>query len=788
MAGTPRPNRPRPVSALSRAVLALLLVAGAVLTAVAAAGQTPAGAAVAGPVTYSSTITIGAPPPSNFAGSGGGDGWAVALSSSQVFNVFHHAPQLQVACHEQSNAAPCWSSPKIITDAQGHNFSTSIGPGLYLDQSTGKLYVFVVRTSDSTAGVACIDTTKPAGDTGAQLFCGFTPLSAIGGADASAPAVSVSAPVQVGTDWYSYNELVGSSTDKLLCFNLVTDTACASQPYAVNSGGAPQASYTYSYPIGDAGTDIFIPAVSSGGVKLACFDTVTKASCSGSWPVNVSDALGSVYPYLSSQGTVEGICDPISEDPCFSLSGASLSTPPGMTAAIGSGQVYNGPAVTIGARVYVPDADTNEVGCYDYTAQASCADFPKAFSGLDLLYTVNTDPQRPSCLWVNSDNGVSQIQNFDAYTGGPCGAGSIRVLAQSIVAPQQACIPSNYTSLQILSPTRNTYGSGSVQFLDFDGNPIPGQANGTLDGSGSISLSGLDLTTKSPLPQFLITLSGVSGTPSKVVVRLTWTGTYSPDCTTGGQVVLGSQGYRLAASDGGVFDFGTSQYHGSMAGKPLAAPIVGIAATPDDQGYWLVGKDGGVFAFGDAGFHGSEGGKPLNAPIVGIASTPTGKGYWLVAADGGVFAFGDAGFHGSKGGQHLNAPIVGIAAAPSGQGYWLVGSDGGVFAFPSSGFHGSKAGSALNAPIVGIASSPSGNGYWLVAADGGVFAFGDAPFESSATNIHLNAPVRGIVPTQDGQGYWVGAADGGVFALGDANFFGSESGQPLVAPIVAEGG
>ena len=75
-----------------------------------------------------------------------------------------------------------------------------------------------------------------------------------------------------------------------------------------------------------------------------------------------------------------------------------------------------------------------------------------------------------------------------------------------------------------------------------------------------------------------------------------------------------------------------------------------------------------------------------------------------------------------------------------------------------------------------------------MAADGGVFAFGDAPFESSATNIHLNAPVRGIVPTQDGQGYWVGAADGGVFALGDANFFGSESGQPLVAPIVAEGG
>ena len=53
------------------------------------------------------------------------------------------------------------------------------------------------------------------------------------------------------------------------------------------------------------------------------------------------------------------------------------------------------------------------------------------------------------------------------------------------------------------------------------------------------------------------------------------------------------------------------------------------------SGYWLVASDGGIFSFGDAAFHGSMGGKPLNKPIVGMAATSDGLGYWLVASDGG---------------------------------------------------------------------------------------------------------------------------------------------------------
>ena len=122
------------------------------------------------------------------------------------------------------------------------------------------------------------------------------------------------------------------------------------------------------------------------------------------------------------------------------------------------------------------------------------------------------------------------------------------------------------------------------------------------------------------------------------------------------------QGYRLVASDGGVFSFGDAAFHGSTGALTLNAPIVGMAATPDGGGYWLVASDGGVFSFGDAAFHGSTGALVLNKPIVGIAATPDGGGYWLVASDGGVFSFGDAAFHGSAGALVLNKPIVGGAA------------------------------------------------------------------------------------------------------------------------------
>ena len=54
-----------------------------------------------------------------------------------------------------------------------------------------------------------------------------------------------------------------------------------------------------------------------------------------------------------------------------------------------------------------------------------------------------------------------------------------------------------------------------------------------------------------------------------------------------------------------------------MGGQVLNRPIEGMAATPSDAGYRMVASDGGIFAFGDAEFDGSMGGVPLNSPVVG---------------------------------------------------------------------------------------------------------------------------------------------------------------------------
>ena len=201
-----------------------------------------------------------------------------------------------------------------------------------------------------------------------------------------------------------------------------------------------------------------------------------------------------------------------------------------------------------------------------------------------------------------------------------------------------------------------------------------------------------------------------------------------------------SAGYWLVASDGGIFGYDAG-FHGSMGGKPLNSPMVGMAATPSGRGYWTVAADGGIFAFGDAAFFGSTGGKPLNRPIVGMAATPTGYGYWLVASDGGIFAFGDAVFRGSTGSLRLVQPIVGMASSGTGRGYWLVSRDGGIFAFGDAPFMGSTGGAGLNAEVVAMAATPRGMGYWLVSADGGIFTFGESPFSGSAGRLRLAAPI-----------------------------------------------
>jgi len=59
----------------------------------------------------------------------------------------------------------------------------------------------------------------------------------------------------------------------------------------------------------------------------------------------------------------------------------------------------------------------------------------------------------------------------------------------------------------------------------------------------------------------------------------------------------------------------------AVVDAPLRVP-----ARPIRDGYRLVASDGGIFAFGDAGFFGSTGALALAKPMVGMAATPSGQG------------------------------------------------------------------------------------------------------------------------------------------------------------------
>jgi len=145
-------------------------------------------------------------------------------------------------------------------------------------------------------------------------------------------------------------------------------------------------------------------------------------------------------------------------------------------------------------------------------------------------------------------------------------------------------------------------------------------------------------------------------------------------------------GLYLVAADGGVFNFGSAHLYGTTytlgltgltGAHPLNSPIVGMAVDPEGTGYLLIAADGGVFNLGSAQFHGStyslgitglSGLHPLNAPIIGGAFAPTfdgQQGYYLFAADGGVFNFGSAPYEGSEGSLKLAKPVVGGFVFPS---------------------------------------------------------------------------------------------------------------------------
>jgi hypothetical protein len=75
-------------------------------------------------------------------------------------------------------------------------------------------------------------------------------------------------------------------------------------------------------------------------------------------------------------------------------------------------------------------------------------------------------------------------------------------------------------------------------------------------------------------------------------------------------------GYWLVASDGGIFAF-DAPFRGSMGSQRLNKPVTGMVRFGD--GYLMVGEDGGIFNFSSQAFAGSLGAHPPARPITSVA-------------------------------------------------------------------------------------------------------------------------------------------------------------------------
>ena len=353
-------------------------------------------------------------------------------------------------------------------------------------------------------------------------------------------------------------------------------------------------------------------------------------------------------------------------------------------------------AQAVAARSYVM-SDLGGFGGYADTCDEECQSYP-GIKNESLIADQAVIDTKGQVLYMPS-GAVAQTQ-YSSSTGGWTLASTFAAVpdagdAVCVPGVAGACNPHHtWTASVPVSAIESTFPSiGAFESLDVT------QRNGIGDFGGRV----LELA--------VVGSSGsVDTTGWDFASDFYSYGVQSEWFASAGQSSGGVGGYWLAASDGGIFSFGNAQFYGSMGGRPLNAPVVGMAATADHHGYWLVASDGGIFSFGDAKFYGSTGDKVLNRPIEGMARDAEGTGYWMVAQDGGIFAFGSARYQGSLPGIGIDEDTArGLLPTSDGGGYLIYCGDGTAYELGDAPQFGDVASavSGYDGDVVGGASVPS---------------------------------------------------------------------------------
>ena len=148
-----------------------------------------------------------------------------------------------------------------------------------------------------------------------------------------------------------------------------------------------------------------------------------------------------------------------------------------------------------------------------------------------------------------------------------------------------------------------------------------GSSQSTADGTAFAVPLAVTVTDSdnNPVPDIVVTFSAPSAGASGV---FSTTGTHYASVTTDSKGIAVAPTFSANDVSGGYIvtaNVSGDPYPASFSMVNIASVSQPSAASNKGKGYWEVASDGGIFSFGDAGFYGSMGGKALSKPIVGIA-------------------------------------------------------------------------------------------------------------------------------------------------------------------------
>ena len=438
-----------------------------------------------------------------FAASSGGDGWDAFNAGPYVLNAWHHnGSSYNLDCHLIATGISCGT----VYSVAGYQTSTSSSGTV----AAGKVYSVVGQTSSHSIGVLCTDvSTLP------FTSCGYVPLQTV-----TANYTVIGSAQQSGTKIYA-----PLNDGNVVCFDISTLAACASQPYTLPSySSAGTQIRAFSTAVGPY---IFITAS-----KIWCLNATDGSACAGAWPVGSysTSLLTGAVPMRDTSGTLTGVCMIRPAGDCFTLAGAAATAPAGLTSLLSSklpdagisiggyGQfTFNGTKQYWFAGGWGPDTPV----CYDWTTDAPCAGFQTTTAIGNYRYTIRVDSTNPNCLWSNGDNGA--IAPFDANTGQPgCQVGDPVVdIPYTAVVPRLSCTEAgrirNWQNITFTPPGTIAMTALRVTVLDSTGVAIAGYTAITPNSSGVIDLAALDVATSGTQPTFEVTAIGASSADATAI-------------------------------------------------------------------------------------------------------------------------------------------------------------------------------------------------------------------------------------------------------------------------------